>query len=213
MSDVMNEAQELIEARLSELEPGSPRYEVLRATRDFKNAWVKLGEQLTIVLEQKLYANWDYSSFEEYCEEELRIRKGTAYKLTRSYSFLKETEPQVLDEQAVTTTIPQYEVADLLRQAHESANIDENTYAELREQAFQPDTTKAAFLRQVKEADPETFSKPVRQPKPHQEVRKAISAARRLLSIMDTVEDISETAVQNIQEVITELEEKLAVRE
>ena len=211
MSNVISEAQELIEARLAELEPGSPRYEVLRSARDFKAAWIDLGEKLTMVLEQKLYDDWGYSTYEEYCEEELRIRKGTAYKLTRSYSFLRDNEPQILSQNTITATVPQYEVADLLRQAHESDNIDENTYEELRQQAFQPDTTKASFLRQVREADPETF-KPAKPPRPNQEARKALSMARRLMAVMESIEDLSGSAMDGIKDIIVELEEKLSVK-
>lgn len=211
MNKVMSEAQEQIEARLAQLEPGSDRYELLRSARDFKAAWVNLGEKLTMVLEQKLYEQWNYSTYEEYCEEELRIRKGTAYKLTRSYSFLRDNEPQILDSnQPVTNVIPQYEVADLLRQAHESENIDADTYADLREQACQPEMTKAAFMRQVREADPVTFQPP--KPKPNQDLKKALSLVRRLKATAETIDGLWDDIGEAIATIETNLEDRITIK-
>ena len=52
-----------IEALLSNLDPGSERYHVLRAARDFKASWVELGERLTETREQEKFKEWGYTSF------------------------------------------------------------------------------------------------------------------------------------------------------
>jgi hypothetical protein len=211
MSNKKTKGQEAIEDRLAELEPGSPRYEVLRCARDFKAAWIELGEKLTMVLEKKLYEDWGYSTFEDYCQEELRIRKGTAYKLTRSYSFLRDEEPEQLNASGITDAVPQFEVTDLLRMAHESPNINSAMYNKLREKAFDPDATRGSFLHDVREADPETF-KPARPPRPQEEIRRALATAKKLLSIVEALEDISASSIEAVQTVIVELEEKITVR-
>ena len=211
MSTQISKGLDMIEARLAELEPGSQRYEVLRATRDFKAAWIELGEKLIRVLEKKLYEDWGYSTFEAYVQEELRIRKGTAYKLTRSYGFLRDNEPQMLNTSGIMGAVPQYEVTDLLRQAHESPNIDQGTYQQLRDTAFSPDTTRASFIRDVREKDPETF-KPARPQHPHAEVRKALSIARKLLEALSEVKGIAASHKKAVQSIAVDLEEMMAVR-
>lgn len=210
-SKIMTKAQELIEVRLAELEPGSQRYEVLAHARDFKAAWIGLGEKLTTVLEKELFQDWGYSTFEDYCQEEPRLRKGTAFKLVRSYSFLRDNEPDMLNTKSVTEAAPGYEVTDLLRKAHESPNIDPGTYEGLRDQAFDPETTRASFLKQVRDVDPETF-KPARPPRPHQEERKALSLSKKLLLALEDVGELSPAAIEAVQSLIVELEEKLTLR-
>lgn len=211
MSSTISRGLELIEERLAELEPGSPRYEILRAARDFKAAWIELGEKLTMVLEKKLYEDWGYSTFEDYVQDELRIRKGTAYKLTRSYSFLRDKEPQMLNTSGIVGAVPQYEVTDLLRQAHESPNIDQGTYQALKETAFAPDTTRASFMREVREVDPATF-KPARPTRPFAEERKALSAARKLLECLGEVKKLPASHKKSVQAIIVDLEELMSVQ-
>ena len=79
---------------MHQLEPGTPRFEVLESARRFKSSWVELGERLIAVNEKKLYREWGYITFEEYCAKEVRIKKPTALKLTRAYRFLEKEEPQ-----------------------------------------------------------------------------------------------------------------------
>ena len=68
------------------------REEVLRAARTFKASWTGLAKVLTRVRDEALWEGWGFPSFEAYCGKELRIRKATALKLTRSWSFLDRHE-------------------------------------------------------------------------------------------------------------------------
>ena len=68
------------------------REEVLRAARAFKASWTGLARVLTRVRDEALWESWGFPSFDAYCTRELRIRKATASKLTRSWSFLDRHE-------------------------------------------------------------------------------------------------------------------------
>jgi hypothetical protein len=67
------------------------REEVLRAARAFKASWTGLAKVLTGCATRRC-GKAGVSSFELYCSKELRIRKATALKLTRSWSFLDRHE-------------------------------------------------------------------------------------------------------------------------
>ena len=43
---------------------------------------------------EALYEEWGYPTFESYCLAELRIKKQTADKLVRNFSFLDKHEPE-----------------------------------------------------------------------------------------------------------------------
>src|SRR3982074_2952305 len=81
------------------LEPGSGRAARLReavvqAARRFKSTWVALARLLVEVRRESLFEEWGDESFAAYCAKELHIRRQTALKLTRSFSFLEKHEPK-----------------------------------------------------------------------------------------------------------------------
>ena len=65
-----------IEKIMQELEPESERYQVLDTAKRFKSSWVELGEKLLKVSSTARFSEWGYGSFEEYCVQEIRIKKG-----------------------------------------------------------------------------------------------------------------------------------------
>ncbi|RMG19818.1 MAG: hypothetical protein D6729_04330 [Deltaproteobacteria bacterium] len=133
-------ALEAIERRMKEVPPGSYRYQVLATARDFKNAWIELGHELTKVRDGKLYKEWGYEDFESYCERELHIRKATAHKLTATYGFMQRREPELLREAharpEVRAELPEFEVVEVLSRAEERGQIGDANYAAVRERVF-----------------------------------------------------------------------------
>ncbi len=78
-----------IEQKMAGIEPGSLRYNVLEAARNFKSSWIALGQILYTVYKDKHFRSWGYMSFETYVKTELGLQKQTASKLLHSYYFLK----------------------------------------------------------------------------------------------------------------------------
>lgn len=110
-----------LEHKMEEFDSESLRYKVLENAKNFKTSWIGLGQILYSVWKDKLYKEWGYSEFDMYTYKEIGIRKDTALKLLRSYSFLEQEEPRYLKanfaEEAEAKEIPSYEAVDVLRQA------------------------------------------------------------------------------------------------
>ena len=81
-----------IEKKAASVPPGTFRHTVLVAAKRFKSTWAELGKLLVQVRDENLWEPWGYDSFEAYCLKELHIKKQTALKLTRSFSFLAKHE-------------------------------------------------------------------------------------------------------------------------
>jgi len=101
------------------------RDEVLQAARAFKASWTGLARVLTRVRDQALWRSWGFSSFEVYCSKELRIRKATALKLTRSWTFLERHERGWRPDSADAKPAPAFEVVEVLAEAEERRELSE----------------------------------------------------------------------------------------
>ena len=207
-----------MDAQLSELDPSSERYQVLVAARTFKAAWVELGETLTLVREKNTYKGWGYASFDAYCRRELRIKQDTANKLTRSYAFLRDHEPEVL-AQRETQEMPSLDVVDLLSQAKERTKLSDDQLVTLREEVFAPEAkppSRTDVIKKLREHDPEAFkpaakSAPATAAPTDQELRKTLLLAERLESLLELQGDaISKEALGNAHFVVQELRERFA---
>jgi hypothetical protein len=128
-----------IESKLEELEAGTLRYRVLDHCRLFKTAWIEFGEALFTAERQKNYREWGYLTFEGYCQKELGIRHATALKLLKSYTFLRNEEPEYLKElkkpksnRLGDSRLPDMESVHLLRLAKSNKNVGEDKYQKIR---------------------------------------------------------------------------------
>jgi hypothetical protein len=211
-------------AQLRQLDPASPRFGVLQAARAFKASWVALGQRLTLARESNGFVEWGFSSFEAYCRRELRIRQDTANKLTRSFAFLRDHQPDVL-ESAQTRDMPPLDVVDLLSQARDRTQVADATLATLQQEAFAPDarSTKQGLLKKLREHDPQAF-RPAPEAAPEQpppadapvrpvELRKALLLAERLESLLSGHQGISDQAIAHARSVVGELRERFAAQQ
>ena len=136
MSEIKTKTIRGIEQKMEELDPGSLRYRVLDRAKDFKASWLGLGQLLFTVWKDKLYKEWGYQEFNAYAAKEIGVRKETALKLLRSYSFLEKEEPRYLtreyNEGAEAKELPNYEAVDLLRRAKGNKELDKKDYARIR---------------------------------------------------------------------------------
>jgi len=123
-------------AYLADMDPTAVRALVVKATLDFKNSWRNLAQALYTVFKDKLYRNWGYSKFDQYTEKEVHIRKHTAMKLIRSYTFLESEEESLCTADESENKSPAdrpsltLEAADILRKAKKS--LDENGYQKIK---------------------------------------------------------------------------------
>ena len=138
---IKSKSLENIEQKMRNVEDGSFRQHVLRATKDFKASWIELGRALYAVWKDKLYREWGYGTFDGYTSKEIGIRRETAMKLLRSYYFLEKEEPEYLKsdyvESADTALVPGYESIDILRQAKNKKDLDSADYIKLKKDIFE----------------------------------------------------------------------------
>ncbi|OGQ77768.1 MAG: hypothetical protein A2289_18970 [Deltaproteobacteria bacterium RIFOXYA12_FULL_58_15] len=201
-----------IEAQLKALEPGSKRYNVLVAVRDFKASWVQVGSELTEVRENNLFRNWGYTVFETYCRRELHIKTDTANKLTRSFSFVRDHEPDAL-EQRTERELPPLDVVDLLSQARDRAQVSSHDLKSIQREVFDADSSpsKNQVVKRFREIDPDAFKPAPKQQRndPSGELRRALLLAERLLSTLDVLEGVSKESLKMARSVVAELKGKL----
>ena len=196
-----------IEAQLRTLDPDSKRHAVLTAARDFKAAWVVLGDLLTEVRESDTWRTWGYASFDAYCRRELHLRRDTANKLTRSYAFLRDHEPEAL-AQRTDRELPPLDVVDLLSRAQEHAKVSRAQLDTIREEVFDPEgepLSRSQVVKRFRELDPEAFRPAPRKPAVQGDVRKALLLAERLLALVEVQEGMTPRAVDGVRVAVGEL--------
>ena len=206
-----------MESHLEQLDPESDRYRVLSAARQFKVFWVELGERLTLVREADGFRAWGYSSFEAYCRRELQLKPDTANKLTRSFAFLRDHEPDLLKDRS-SRELPALDVVDLLSQAKERTKISDEELSTLRDEVFKPETTKpvtrTAVMKKLREQDPEAFkpaAKPPTEAPGENDLRKALLLSERLESLLMAQGDgVSKESLAHARSVVAELRERFA---
>lgn len=204
---------EAIEEKMRQVPPGSYRWQVLAAARDFKNAWIELGAHLVKVRDGGLYKEWGYEDFETWCQRELHIRKATAHKLTATYGFMERHEPVLLqqaqEDPEARARIPDFEVFQVLSKAEEKGQISDERYQEVREKVFDDrPPSPAGLARVINAAWP-----PPPKPEPADDVRikKLAAAMGRIADEMHRTEAVPEAirerAAALAQDLTTLLEE------
>ncbi|PLY02633.1 MAG: hypothetical protein C0624_08135 [Desulfuromonas sp.] len=182
-----SKAELAIENLMHQLEPGTPRFEVLESAKRFKSSWVELGERLIAVNANKLYREWGYITFEEYCSKEVRIKKPTALKLTRAYRFLEKEEPDLLTKREELRPLPDYRSVDLLCKAQEEG-LAEEPYQDLRKAVLEEERSHPTILKRYRDVSP---------PPPADELEKAalkraLSATRQLEAALGELPELPE---------------------
>jgi hypothetical protein len=193
-----------IDTIMEQLEPGSDRYEVLDKAKRFKSSWVELGEKLLLVSSQGQFRDWGYTSFEEYCVQEIRIKRGTAEKLTMAYRFMEKEEPQLLSKREELKPLPDYRSVDLLRKAKDEKGFSEEEYGKLRKSVVEEERSHPTVLKKYK-----GVASLREEPNPLAPLRASLSAARRLHSALLVLEDRPDSFLIQVGEIVTHLEHQL----
>ena len=203
-----------MESKLQSLEPSSFRFQVLSVAKDFKAVWVRMGELLTKVRESRQYEQWGYASFEAYCRREVRVRQDTANKLTRSFSFVRDHEPEALKEEQ-ERELPPLDVVDLLSRAKERTEVSQEQLDTIRHDVFHGDQapTRQRLIKRFREIDPEAFRAQKKTPPSDTDdpdLRKALLIAERLMSLLEPAQTVSMACKGAMQSVVGELNALLA---
>jgi len=137
------------------------RQAVLEAARRFKAGWFDLAGVLVQVRTQNLFADWGYDSFESYCSKELHIRRQTALKLTRSYSFLEKHERKRMADKDAGVSAPAFEVVEVLAQAEERGQLSSDEYRAIRDAIWDPNRAPGNLKRELTARFPRPTVEPI----------------------------------------------------
>ncbi len=167
---------------------------VLQHAKDFKISWVKLGQALYSVWNDKIYKLWGYEKFEDYTEKEIGLKKQVAMKLLKTYYFLESEEPAYLKQEYSESTeagkIPGYETVNALRLAKNRKELPKEEFDRLKEAVFEKgkDATLirkdlTTLMKQRKELDPDEE----REKRNVAAIRKLLNAIRSFKKDMEVL--------------------------
>ena len=130
-------------------DPESLRMQLVKAAKIFKSNWVEFGEFLTKVASEELYKKWGFTSFEEYCRMEIRIKKHTAIKLTNAYFFITEKDPDFF-KRSEKFGMPDLDTVNVLQKAEQDEHCSPEMYEELKHTALEKKPTGSTLARKFR---------------------------------------------------------------
>jgi len=191
-----------IEELMHQLPPDSERYQVLATAKQFKSSWVELGERLAKISNNSRFSEWGFTTFEDYCAKEIRIRRQTAEKLLLAYRFLERKEPGLLERQQ-GRPLPDYRSVDLLRKAAEEEHFSMAEYNELRQSVIEEERSHPIVAKQFRNM---THNHQPDRKIAHQ-YRNAVLAAKRLSTSLQEIPDVPYDLSQAVEQLIGFLED------
>jgi hypothetical protein len=195
MSDVVeenisSEAALLLE-KLRGLEPDEPRYHVIKATLQYKTSWLELAERLNKVANEKLYKDWGYKTFRDYCARELFISPATAKKLVRGFQWLDEQlpdfMPNYIDESDAPQAQQQQRVAPDMDTVQLLMNAQRDVERERMPQDAYADIKRRALIGELDVAGVKSSLREVMLPPPEEPGGEPLKVLRRALAATEKV--------------------------
>ena len=191
-------AEQDIDRRKQDHADDPERVEVLERAGRFKRSWVELGEVLADVRGRESFGRWGFGTFNEYCNAELHLRKGTADKLTASFGYLTTHAPHILKRDGVTEQIPQPDTVAALAKAKETKGLPDPMFQAIQADVFSADVSPSSLARKFKEAIGETESKEQGDSK---KAQRAVTMARRLADLLADLEhNLPDTLAADVEE-------------
>lgn len=185
------------------------RQTVALAAKRYKSSWVDLGKLLVQVRDQALYEEWGFPNFETYCLNELRIRKQTAMKLTRNFSFLDKHEPERMQGTDIVERAPAFEVVEVLAQAEERGQLSAQEYKSIRDSIWNQERPVSELRREVVEKFPPPEPEPLSD---GAVLRRLVGLAKKLSSEVHGTRQVPKAVGERVDALVEDLEALLAAK-
>ncbi|MFA5038432.1 MAG: hypothetical protein WC732_01990 [Candidatus Omnitrophota bacterium] len=218
MPEMKSKSIRTLEKKMEDLEPGSLRFQVLEAARNFKSSWISLGQILYTVYKDKMYKEWGYMSFEAYCKSEVGIHQQTAGKLLHSYYFLEKSEPEWLKsvqarETADPKAIPAFDAVNALRLASKRQELSQEDYQEFKKSVFEEgcegkEVTKQLGLR-LRSIREEEDPQKAREERRQKTLRRLVATVRALQREVVAGRLVSDKTAREMEKLITFLDAEI----
>ena len=217
MKELKTKSIKVLEDKMADIDSKSIRHKILESAKGFKTSWISLGQALYTVWKDKLYKQWGYDSFETYTAKEIGIRKQTAVKLLRSYSFLEKEDPLYLKkeyvEDADASVVPTYESVNLLRLARNKKGLGQEGYTAIKRNTLEfgkdaPSIRKdiTSLIKQGEELLPEEAWRKRRDAL----LRRLLSTLKALLREAKSSNMVSAKSLKDTDKLISRLEAEIS---
>ncbi len=185
------------------------RQTVVLAAKRYKSSWVDLGKLLVQVRDQAMYEEWGFPNFEAYCLAELRIRKQTAMKLTRNFSFLDKHEPERMQGSDIVERAPAFEVVEVLAQAEERGQLSAQEYKSIRDSIWNQERPVSELRREVVEKFPPPEPEPLSG---GAALRRLVGLAKKLSAEVHGTKHVPKAVGERVDALVEDLESLLAAK-
>ena len=136
-----------------------------------------MGKLLVKVRNEALFEGWGFDSFDSYCARELHIRKATADKLTRSFSFLEKHDAKEVQTDDIGERAPAFEVVEVLADAEARGQLSSQEYRSIRDSIWNPQQPVSELKRELVDRFPRPAPEP---PAEAVQMRRLAGLARKL---------------------------------
>jgi hypothetical protein len=205
----MSQVEAAISQKAAQVPPGTFRHTVLLAAKRFKASWVELGKLLVKVRDDALFEQWGYETFESYCAREIHIRKATAYKLVRSFTFLNRHEPKAVASDDIAERAPAFEVVEVLAEAEERGQLTAAEYRDVRDTIWESERPTSELRRELTERFPRPAPAAVADAVV---LRRLAQAAKSLASQLGACRRVPKTVAERAAALADDVEELAAQR-
>lgn len=202
----MTTVDQHLQKKALEVPPGSFRQTVVLAAKRFKSSWVELGKLLVKVRNEALFEDWGYPTFDAYCLAELRIRKQTAEKLVRSFSFLDKHEPDRMERPQVVEEAPAFEVVEVLAQAEDRGQLSASEYKSIRDAIWNQEKPTSELRRELTER----FPAPESSTSDLANLKRLWGLSKRLAAELHASKKVPKAVAERADALAGDLEELLA---
>src|SRR5437762_4936657 len=196
-----------LEAKAREVAPGSLRHTCLVAAKRFKSTWAELGKVLVKVRNGGEFEAWGYETFDAYCAKELHLRKSTADKLTRSYSFLEKQEPRAVAREDFPERAPAFEVIEVLADAEQRRQLSSEEYRSIRDTIWSPARPTSELMREFQDRFPRPAPPP---PADGVQLRRLAAFARKLHQELSACRKVPKAVAERAGALAEDVEELAA---
>ena len=198
MSEGIDETtmEERLKAMMETLPPDHLRYQALRASIEFRAAWIDLAEVVNEIAEGEAFREWGFRSVWMYCDHELDLTRATSQKLLDGYRWIKEEAPEYLPKNQVEADgspsrtprpVPELNAASVMAHGYremEDDRISSETYAKLKSEALQNGSNGRILSRELREAVPEHLrDRPT--PNPLKHFKRALKELEKALEQLE----------------------------
>ena len=192
------------------------RARLLRHAKDFKTAWVELGQALFTAYDDKLYHVWGHESFDDYVEKELGLPKSFAIKLVKTYAFVEQEEPVYLTknfcEETDSALLPGFDALDVLRKARKTKELTKQDYIKLRKDVFEKGKGSAevrkdltTMIKERKQLDPDKE----REKRNETSLRKFLTAIKSFQKDMEALKLVPAEIVKEAAALMKRIEQEV----